>query len=69
MEERTRKSWRWNEELQCHEEVNVPTGKFKFTDEDRKQIVSEYLQSHEPASRIRWKGRGAHLSPQYHFHY
>lgn len=52
MEERTRKQWRWNEERQCHEEVNVPTGKYKFTDEDRMQIVSEYVQGHMPASEI-----------------
>lgn len=52
MEERTRKQWRWNEERQRHEEVDVPTGKYKFTDEDRMQIVSEYVQGHVPASRI-----------------
>ena len=52
MEERTRKQWRWNEERQCHEEVNVPTGKYKFTDEERMQIVSEYVQGHMPASEI-----------------
>ena len=52
MEERTRTQWHWNEELHCHEAVEVPTGKFKFTDEDRMQIVSEYVQGHVPASKI-----------------
>lgn len=52
MEERTQRQWHWNETLGCHEPVDVPTGKFKFTDEDRIQIVSEYVQGHEPASKI-----------------
>lgn len=52
MEERTQRQWRWNEAMGCHETVEVPTGKFKFTDEDRMQIVSEYVQGHVPASVI-----------------
>lgn len=52
MEERTRRQWRWNEELQQHEQVEVPTGKFKFTDEDKIQIVSEYVSGHIPASEL-----------------
>nr|CDL66457.1 unnamed protein product [uncultured bacterium] len=52
MEERTRKHWRWNEEHQCHEQIEVPTGKFKFTDEDKIQIVSEYVSGHIPAREL-----------------
>ena len=32
--------------------VYVPTGRYKFTEEDKMQIVSEYVQGHIPASRI-----------------
>ena len=52
MEERTKRQWHWNKDLGCHELVDVPTGKFKFTDEDRMLIVSEYVQGHEPANKI-----------------
>ena len=52
MEERTQKYWRWNDELQCHEQIEVPTGKFKFTDEDKIQIVSEYVSGHIPAREL-----------------
>ena len=52
MEERTKRRWHWNQALGCHEPVDVPTGKFKFTDEDRMMIVSEYVQGHVPASKI-----------------
>ena len=52
MEERTKKQWRWNEELHQHEQVEVPTGKFKFSDEDKIQIVSEYVSGHIPASEL-----------------
>ncbi|MGN0266652.1 MAG: transposase [Lachnospiraceae bacterium] len=52
MEERTKKQWRWNAELHQHEQVEVPTGKFKYTDEDKIQIVSEYVSGHIPASEI-----------------
>lgn len=30
----------------------VATGKFKFTDEEKMHIVSEYFQGHVPASQI-----------------
>lgn len=52
MEERTRTHWRWNEERQCHESVEVPTGKFKFTDEDKILIVSEYVRGGITAQQI-----------------
>lgn len=52
MEERTRTQWRWNEERQCHESVEVPTGKFKFTDEDKILIVSEYVRGGITAQQI-----------------
>ena len=52
MEERTQRQWRWNAALGRHETVEVPTGKFKFNDEERMQIVSEYVQGHVPASVI-----------------
>lgn len=52
MEERTQRRWQWNEELRCHDFVEVPTGKFKFSDEEKMQIVSEYVQGRVPASLI-----------------
>ena len=52
MEERMTKEWVWNEALQYHEMREVPSGKFKFTDEDRIAIVSEYVNGHVPASKI-----------------
>lgn len=30
----------------------VPTGRFKFTEEDRMAIVAEYVSGHMPASQI-----------------
>lgn len=52
MEERMQRERRWIQDERRYEVVEVPTGKFKFTDEDRIQIVSEYVQGHEPASKI-----------------
>ena len=52
MEERITHVMRRNPETGCHEWVPVPTGKYKFTDEDRMMIVSEYVQGHVPASKI-----------------
>lgn len=52
MEEKTRKQWRWDETTGRHEVLYVPTGRYKFTEEDKMQIVSEYVLGHIPASRI-----------------
>ena len=52
MEERMTKVWRWNHDLRRHEIQEVPSGKFKFTDEDRIAIVAEYVNGHVPASKI-----------------
>ncbi len=52
MEERMQRERRWIQDERRYEVVEVPTGKFKFTDEDRMQIVSEYVQGHVPASKI-----------------
>ena len=46
------KVWRWNPERRQHEMREEPSGKFKFTDEDRIAIVSEYVNGHVPASKI-----------------
>ena len=46
------KEWVWNETLQHHEVRVVPSGKFKFSDEDRIAIVAEYVSGHVPASKI-----------------
>ena len=52
MEERMTKEWVWNEALQYHEMREVPSGKFKFTEEDKIAIVAEYIGGHVPASII-----------------
>ena len=52
MEEKMKIQRRWLQEERRYEEVEVPTGKFKFTDEDKMLIVSEYIQGIIPASRI-----------------
>ena len=52
MEERIKRECRWNSENRCREWVDVPTGKFKFTEEDRIQIVSEYVRGGIPAQAI-----------------
>lgn len=52
MEEIIKKvSW-YDRETHTYQSKDVRTGKFKFTDEDRMQIVSEYVQGHVPASEI-----------------
>lgn len=52
MEERIKKEWRWNEVLDRYEKVEVRTGRFRFTEDEKLQIVSEYVQGHVPASKI-----------------
>lgn len=52
MEVRTIKQWRWNEDLQEYETVDVPSGKFKFSEDDKIRIVAEYVQSQEPARNV-----------------
>jgi len=52
MEEKTIKQWRWNEDLQKYEKVDVPCGKFKFSEDDKIRIVAEYVQSQEPARKV-----------------
>ena len=52
MEEIIKKVCWYDRETHSYQSKGVPTGKFKFTDEDRIQIVSEYVQGHEPASKI-----------------
>ena len=47
----------WNEELGWYEDKEITTGKYKFTEEDKIQIVSEYLSSGRPASEIAEKYR------------
>ena len=47
-----KREYRWDSETGCHEWVDVPTGKFKFTEEDRIQIVSEYVRGGIPAQAI-----------------
>lgn len=44
-------SW-YDRETHSYRSKDVPSGKFKFTDEDRIRIVSEYVQGKEPASKI-----------------
>ena len=52
MEEKTQQQWRWDETTGRRQVVYVPTGRYKFTEEDKMQMVSEYVQGHIPASRI-----------------
>lgn len=47
----------WNEELGWYEKKELTTGKYKFTEEDKIQIVSEYISSGRPASEIAEKYR------------
>ena len=42
----------WNQDHTRREWKKVPTGKFKFTEEDRIAIVAEYVSGHVPASQI-----------------
>lgn len=43
---------RWNNLTKEYDYVSVPTGKFKFTEEDKISIVSEYVLGRVPASQI-----------------
>lgn len=52
MQHRTVKRRIWNEEIQWYEEKEVQTGKYKFTEEDKVSVVSEYLTSGRPAQEI-----------------
>ncbi len=52
MEERTKRQCHWNKSLRCYEWVDVPTGKFKFTEEDKIMIVSEYARGGVTAQQI-----------------
>ncbi|MFR9511700.1 MAG: transposase [Rikenellaceae bacterium] len=52
MKEKITKRWEWNAEEQRHVEVEYKTGKFIFTDEDRIQIVSDYVQGKMTAAEI-----------------
>ena len=42
----------WNQDHTRREWKKVPTGRFKFTEEDRMAIVAEYVSGHMPASQI-----------------
>lgn len=42
----------WNEELGWYEDKEFTTGKYKFTEEDKMQIVSEYISSGRPAQEL-----------------
>ena len=55
MEERTVKRRFWNEKLGWYEEREIATGKYKFSEEDKMSIVSEYVTGGRPdaASRNR----------------
>ena len=52
MEEKIKQEYRWNPETRCREWVDVPTGKFKFTEEDKIMIVSEYTRGGVTAQQI-----------------
>ena len=52
MKERTKVRWNWDEETHRHVRVEVPIGKYTFTDEDRIAIVSEYVGGRMPAKQI-----------------
>lgn len=49
MEQRTVKRRFWNEELGWYEEREIATGKYKFSEEDKMSIVSEYVTGGRPA--------------------
>lgn len=57
MEERTVKRKFWNDDLGWYEEREISTGKYKFTEEDKMSIVSEYVQGGRPAQDIAEKYR------------
>ena len=52
MEEIIKQVCWYDRETDSYQSREVRTGKFRFTDEDRMMIVSEYVQSHVPASQI-----------------
>lgn len=52
MEQKTVKRRVWNEDLGWYDEREIATGKYKFTDEDKMSIVSEYVISGRPAQEI-----------------
>ena len=52
MKERTQVRWDWDEATHQHVRVEVPIGKYTFTDEDRIAIVSEYVGGRVPAKQI-----------------
>lgn len=43
MEQKTVKQRFWNEDLGWYDEREIATGKYKFTEEDKMSIVSEYV--------------------------
>lgn len=52
MEEKIVKRRMWNRERCSYDEVEHRTGRYHFTDEDKIQIVSEYVQGNIPANEI-----------------
>ncbi|MFR9660360.1 MAG: transposase, partial [Rikenellaceae bacterium] len=52
MKEQVKTRWEWSAEEHRHVEVEYKTGKFIFTDEDRIQIVSDYVQGKAMAEEI-----------------
>lgn len=52
MEEKRAKRRVWNESLGWYEERETATGKYKFTEEDKMSIVSEYVSGGRPAQEI-----------------
>ena len=52
MEQKKVKCRVWNEDLGWYDEREIVTGKYKFTDEDKMSIVSEYVISGRPAQEI-----------------
>ena len=52
MEEKRAKRRVWNESLGWYEEREIATGKYKFTEEDKMPIVSEYVSGGRPAQEI-----------------
>lgn len=55
--ERTVKRRFRNEDLGWYEEREIMTGKYKFTEDDKMSIVSEYVTSGRPAHEIAGKYR------------
>ncbi len=55
MEQRRVKQRFWNEKLGWYDEREIVTGKYKFTEEDKMSIVSEYVTGGRPAQEIAGK--------------